>query len=207
MQSRAMITYVRLAIVPWPQSIAYDTRRLGWEKAWPWVAGFIGLDRRFALDLLSEARPWGSRPSPCCLFFHRRSYSRFRKKSSPSGRLYVPLMMFVPLVVAGGLFGVTAPSGGWRGIALCIAVLGSLSYSRASLYRDPVALMEDAVRKSGDEISHSLLGVALFRTGRIDEATKQVRIALDINPKDLDDRINLCVILVKTDIPGRRFTT
>ena len=71
-------------------------------------------------------------------------------------------------------------------IALVLTVgVGTLSFVRAGLYRDEVALFQDAVRQTPDEPRAQLmLGLVLANAGRTDEARAALRRALALDPFD-----------------------
>lgn len=64
-----------------------------------------------------------------------------------------------------------------------VAGLGAITWSRAALYQDEVALFADAVEKAPDDArTHLMLGLVLANSGRVDKARGALDQALRIDP-------------------------
>jgi hypothetical protein len=89
----------------------------------------------------------------------------------------------------------------WRrlGVALAVALvvlLPALTFSRNLVWRTPLALWSDALRKSPDKARvHVNLGVAYHGLERFDEAIRHYCRALEINPRIAIARQNLEIAL------------
>jgi Tfp pilus assembly protein PilF len=89
------------------------------------------------------------------------------------------------------------------GLAL-IAALGAAAWARAELYRSDLTLFRAAVRTTPhSEIARNNLGMALFNRGRNDEAEREYKEALRLDPKAVPPLANLAVLREKRgDIAG-----
>lgn len=85
------------------------------------------------------------------------------------------------------------------GCALALAVsLGTLTTSRAALYRSPVALWEDAVRKAPRRArAHTNLGMAYLAEERLDDAERALTRALDLEPWNTSARCGLTALRIR----------
>jgi len=95
--------------------------------------------------------------------------------------------MYLPLAAAAAAAAVGAYScAGRRGLAalgLLAVVLGFLTAGRNEVYASDLNLWTDTVAKRPDNANaRNNLGLALFRAGRIPEAIRQYRAALEIQP-------------------------
>ena len=80
------------------------------------------------------------------------------------------------------------PFGLWLAVALA-APLGAMTFTRAMLYRDEVALFADAAQKTPLEPrAYRMLGLALANAGRVAEAREALDKALRLDPFDTEAR-------------------
>ncbi|MFC1814966.1 tetratricopeptide repeat protein [Thermodesulfobacteriota bacterium] len=113
-------------------------------------------------------------------------------------RLYLPLFGFA-LIGAYLLFDFLSDRRFWAGIisVAIILTLGTATFLRNRIWRDDVILWSDVVSKSSQNPrGNNNLGVALRKEGRLLEAIKQYKEALQINPGYVDAHNNLGNALV-----------
>lgn len=68
-------------------------------------------------------------------------------------------------------------------MAVIVFIMLILTYQRATVWGDEIALLKDAVLKSPRKARvHNNLGVAYFNRGELEEAGKSFRTAVDLNP-------------------------
>ena len=89
------------------------------------------------------------------------------------------------------------------GLAL-LAALGIAAFARAEIYRSDLTLFRAAVRTAPySEIARNNLGMALFNRGRNDEAEREYKEALRLDPKAVAPLANLAVLREKKgDLAG-----
>ena len=74
-------------------------------------------------------------------------------------------------------------------------LLGSLTYARNEVWRDPVSLWEDVTRKSPSNArGYYNLGLASAKKGRMDEAIRVFQTTLKLDPREAKARLNLGLI-------------
>jgi Tfp pilus assembly protein PilF len=93
------------------------------------------------------------------------------------------------------------------GLALLVA-LGVTAWIRAEIYRSDLTLFRAAVRTTPySEIARNNLGMALFNHGRNDEAEREYKEALRLDPKAVPPLANLAVLREKKgDLAGAEAT-
>jgi protein O-mannosyl-transferase len=93
------------------------------------------------------------------------------------------------------------------GLAL-LAPLGAAAWARAEIYRSDLTLFRAAVRTTPySEIARNNLGMALFNHGRNDEAEREYKEALRLDPRAVAPLANLAVLREKRgDIAGAEAT-
>jgi hypothetical protein len=89
-------------------------------------------------------------------------------------------------------------------IVVAIGLFSALTVARVRVWRDSIALWEDAVRKSPREvIARTNLSTALIRAGRSREAIEHLEAAIRERPRNAAFRLNLGVALLKEgDVDG-----
>jgi len=121
-------------------------------------------------------------------------------------RLYLPSVGFITTVVvcAGIIRGRLLHRGmilGRTVVPIAVAMLLILSgatYARNTVWQDEIKLWEDVVKKSPNKvIPHNNLGAAYLEKGRIDEGTRELEIALQINPDMQEAHNNLGTVYLK----------
>lgn len=86
----------------------------------------------------------------------------------------------VLLLAASGL--ARLPFGRWPGLALAVG-LATMSWERATLYQDAVALFADAAAKAPSEArAHLMYGLIMANAGRGEEARAALQKALELDP-------------------------
>jgi len=112
--------------------------------------------------------------------------------------LYLPSVGFV--LILGYLYGIGLERAGRKGALLAIVSIGLIAiysigtFERNQVWKDSYSLWADTVTKSPQSaVAHEYFGYALYSQGRLDEAIEQYQIALSLNPKRVDSRINLGV--------------
>jgi Tfp pilus assembly protein PilF len=93
------------------------------------------------------------------------------------------------------------------GLAI-LAALGAAAWARAEIYRSDLALFRTAVRATPySEIARNNLGMALFNQGRNDEAEREYKEALRLDPRAVPPLANLAVLREKRgDLAGAEAT-
>ena len=93
------------------------------------------------------------------------------------------------------------------GLAL-LAALGAAAWARAEIYRSDLTLFRAAVRTTPySEIARNNLGMALFNHGRNDEAEREYKEALRLDPRAVAPLANLAVLREKKgDLAGAEAT-
>ncbi|MGW8256225.1 MAG: tetratricopeptide repeat protein, partial [Thermoguttaceae bacterium] len=82
--------------------------------------------------------------------------------------------------------------------ALAAGILMLLTYQQSELYRDPVVLYQDTLKKNPNcWMAYNNLGVAFFHTNRLQEAIKYYRQSLSLKPDHAEALNNLGVALVQ----------
>jgi tetratricopeptide (TPR) repeat protein len=116
--------------------------------------------------------------------------------------LYLPSVGFVLLlgVAFDWLRRRPAPSAG-AALALVAALTGAYALqtiARNPVWKDDLTLFEDTVRKSPDaEIPRGMLGIALTKAGRFDDAEAAFHAVLKLNPDSANAHYNLGLALLK----------
>jgi Tfp pilus assembly protein PilF len=101
-------------------------------------------------------------------------------------------------VLAAGLAGVLSPAArrvaAAGGLAL-LAALGAAAWARAEVYHDDLSLFRAAVRGApNSEIARNNFGMGLFNRGHFDEAEREYRQALRLDPRAVPPLANLAVL-------------
>ncbi len=81
---------------------------------------------------------------------------------------------------------------------MLLAALGAAAWARSGIYRSDLTLFRAAVRTAPySEIGRNNLGMALFNLGRNDEAEREYREALRLDPRAVPPLANLAVLYEK----------
>ena len=79
-------------------------------------------------------------------------------------------------------------------VVLALVTLGTLTWNQCHIYKDLETLWRDTIRKNPESwLAHNNLGIAISRKGRIDEAARHYRRALQIKPDFAEALSNLGV--------------
>jgi tetratricopeptide (TPR) repeat protein len=190
-----VIHYLLLAFWPYPLVFDYGTDIVGsLHEVLPWLcalvilawAAVIGFNRR---TLLGFAGIWfllilapGSSIIPVAF------------QPMAEHRMYLPLAGVMAFVVAAVWSAL-----GRHSVPVLIAfagALGTATFLRNADYQSEISLWGDTLlRRPDNERAHLALGSALALEGRNDEAAKQFREALRIDPGDFEARRNLGLAL------------
>jgi tetratricopeptide (TPR) repeat protein len=211
-QSRVIVTYLRLLLLPVNQNFDYDYPAHG-----SFLDPQVCLSSLFLLSVLglgayllhrSRRRPELRLVSFGVLWF----FIVLSVESSiiPISELIYEYRMYLPS--AGAIIGMTTfafncSSSAKRPVAITAAtallllaamVFTALAYSRNSLWRDELGLWKDTVNKSpGKARPHVSLGVVYEKRKMHGEAEREYRTALSINPVDVLAHKNLGLLLEK----------
>lgn len=203
---RVMLTYLRLLLLPTGQRLMYDYPRYSSLCAAPVlmsavfllaVAGFTGLLFRSAASGRHELR--------IVVFGIIWFFLAISVESSvfptpyviQEYRLYLPSFgIFLALVA-----GIGYVTDGWayvgRRIAggllvILLAGYASASYARNAVWNDVLVFWSDVARKSpGLDIPHIQMGTEYYLRGRYDDAIREYRAAIAIDPNFSETHFNL----------------
>jgi Flp pilus assembly protein TadD len=119
-------------------------------------------------------------------------------------RLYLPLSVFIPAILAGCYLLIERINLNPKAsLALVIAALLALSvsaYARNSLWRDPVRLWEDTVKKSPMKArTHFNLGASYVDVGRTLDAEREFRAAVQLMPRNAEFHERLANLYERMD--------
>jgi tetratricopeptide (TPR) repeat protein len=93
------------------------------------------------------------------------------------------------------------PRARWIAPAACaigLATLGTLTWRHSALYRDPDVLYTATLAGNGDcYLCVNNLGMLAVQAGRVDEAARQFKAAVDLNPTSAEAQSNLANVLVE----------
>lgn len=216
-QFRVIVTYLRLFLFPFNQNIDYD---------YPLYDNFIDVGIISSLMFLLFLAALG-------IYLYRRAgvapemrivsfgifwfFITLSVESSifPLPNLINEYRMYLPLAglltaAAVAIFRLIGGSGsrktraaGFLVASLTVLLFSMAAYARNAVWKDRVALWEDAVRKSPiNARALTNLGVAYESEGRYQEAVEKFRAAIEANPWNYQAKDNLMVlysILVATD--------
>ncbi|QSQ26418.1 tetratricopeptide repeat protein [Pyxidicoccus parkwayensis] len=198
----ALSAMLRLWAAPWELSI--DPAR---PREWGWLAtptllrmgvlvplGLIALLGRRKVPQLAFALGWA--------LLALAPANSFLWRLDPVGIRPLYLASIAPAMLA-GLVLLRARPAPLRAAAWCCALalavcLGALTESRSALYRSPVALWEDAVRKAPLQArAHTNLGMAYLAQGRLEDAERALARALDLEPWNTSARCGLDALRIR----------
>jgi Flp pilus assembly protein TadD len=191
--------YLRLLFVPYGQVLDYDLPIVADLWHWPSLLGLLGI------VLLLAGAVWLRKKQPVISagifwFFLALAVESTIIPLDPvfEHRLYLPMFGFA-LVVMGGIAWLPR-RGTMAAVALVTAVLAVLTWQRNALWGDPVAFLEDNVRRAPrSERAHLNLANAYTRLKRLDDARRVYEQALAINPDYVLIHVNLSRIYALQD--------
>ena len=204
-ESRAVWTYLRLAV--WPHPLVFD---YGWAfirrltEAAPYLAaiGPLVVFSGFALW-----RRWACGFLGACFFIilaPSSSIAPIIQQPIAESRLYLPLAAVVTLTVVGLYLLHRRTLWIWTAVALVFATLTS---RRNEDYRTPLALWADTVAKRPQNArAHNNLGSALLYAGQPGAAADHFTTALQLQPTYPEPRQNLGVALLRLGRPAAAIT-
>jgi tetratricopeptide (TPR) repeat protein len=198
---RVIVTYIRLLIIPVNQNFDYD---------YPAYGSFFNPNVFLSLFLLLSIVGLG-------VFLLRRGHRLpafgifwfFLTLSVESSLIPIVDVIFehrVYLPSVGAFIAITSAlfaaarserTGGLVAVLLLTAslALAGASYARNAVWRDPVALWEDAAGKSPRKArAHLHLGIAYAERNLKDKAVEHLRVALRLNPNDAKAHLTLGTI-------------
>ncbi len=201
-QCQAIVLYLKLSFWPHPLVLDYGTdvvRQLS-----------DVLPQAIFLVLLATATVyglWRRRPAAFAgawffaILAPSSSVVPLVSQTMAEHRMYLPLAAVLTLIV------LTAHR--WLGritpLVFCAVALGfaCLTVQRNATYASPVSIWTDTVTKRPDNSrAHSLLGLALEKAGRLDEAVVAAQAAARLAPGSAEMHYNLGYALVKTGRPA-----
>ena len=214
-QSRVVVTYLRLLLVPVGQNLDYDFR-LSRSLADPGVllalAILLALAAAAAL-LLRRARETNRAPGALIFFGIAWFFVTSSVESSviPIRDVIFEHRMYLPSVGAAialctGLLSIVERLPLRLAPALQVAVallitagpLGIATYARNFVWKDEIRLWSDVVSKSPEKARpRTILGLAYMANGQFDDALRECREAIRLNPGDPYARNNLGVVYQK----------
>jgi protein O-mannosyl-transferase len=205
-QPEVIFHYLRLAF--WPHPLIFD---YGWPladpaKAWPLLI-LISAPIGAALWLLYQRHPLAL---PAAGFFIILAPTSLMPLRDPAVeyRMYLPLAALTAMVVCCACLGVlkraSVPSGrdeaGAKALKkLClvpliviVVALGVTTHERNRAFAGDLTIWADTIEKQpGNARAHLNLGVALDRSGRMEEAIGHYREAIRLKPRDSGAYANL----------------
>ena len=204
-ESRAVWTYLRLAV--WPHPLVFD---YGWAflrrvtEAGPYLAVIVPLVLFSGFALW---RRWASGFLGACFFIilsPSSSIAPIIQQPIAESRLYLPLAAAVALAVVGLYLLHRRTLWLWSAVALVFATLTSL---RNEDYRTPRVLWAGTVAKRPENArAHNNLGSALLRAGQPATAADHFTTALQLQPTYPEPRQNLGVALLRLGRPADAVT-
>jgi protein O-mannosyl-transferase len=190
-QARAIVHYLRVALWPYPLTIAYDWGVPGFLAALPFglmVLALIGA----SVWAVRAGRPWLGFLGAWFFLILAPTSSVLPLHTEPIAerRMYLPLAAVVALVVtlARLLLLRLVPEGRLRlaGPAVTAAAalaLGAMTFVRVLDYRTVLSIWEDALRKAPRSTTvRNNLGNAYAFSGNLDKALEQYEESIRLNP-------------------------
>ena len=113
-------------------------------------------------------------------------------------RLYLPSVGFFTALATGAYLVAVRLKREKRMIPIVVVValaLSATTYARNNVWKDEASLWEDVVKKSPDKARpRNNLGEIYYKTGRLDEAVRELVIAISLDPEVADTHCNLGVV-------------
>lgn len=202
-QCHALALYLKLSFWPHPLVLDYGTgvvRRLGEV-----------LPQAILLVLLAGATLrglWRKHPAAFAgawffvILAPSSSVLPLLSQTVAEHRMYLPLAAVIALVMLS--------AHRWLGrrtlmvwAVVAAVALGILTLRRNAAYRTPVSLWTDTIAwQPGNSRAHSLLGLALEKAGRLEEALAAAREAARLAPAEAEMHYNLGCVLLKIGRPA-----
>ncbi|HVU86337.1 MAG TPA: tetratricopeptide repeat protein [Pirellulales bacterium] len=213
-QAHVLLLYLKLIVWPWPLVIHYEFPYLhSFAEAWPWIApvSLLGLA---TIALLYRRTATGFAWAAALLVLSPTLVVPIITEIAAERRMYLPLASLIPWLLVGSYLTLSrladraAPAVSARNagvvfrctiaVTLAIAAAGAwLSFQRANIYNDPIALWQDAaIYQPENSRVQNNLGVVLVDAGQPAEAISHYRRALDLSPDYTEAQSNLGVALV-----------
>ncbi len=203
---RAAWFYAGKLIFPYPLSLVYPRWEVQAGSWWQWLAP-LGVLAGLGAAWHARAR-MGRAPLAAAGYFVAAvvpvslAHVAFNRYSFVADHWVYWASFGLVALAAGGAGAAAARAAPWArtalwgGAPIVLALLGGLTWQRAGLFDDPVALWTNAMRVSpaSREVRYNL-AVALQDDGRMEEAEAQYRAALALDPGDVLSRNNLGILL------------
>lgn len=194
-ESEAVLTYLRLALWPHPQSFDYGASFIaGITAALPFLSVLVALLVATGWALVR----WPAIGFPTACFFlilaPTSSVVPVALQPIAENRAYLPAACVVTLVVLGSQ-ALAGKRARWFWAAAALGLAG-LTAVRNAVFADPVALWREAVaRRPGNARAHLNLGHVLDLQGK-EEARKWYQSAIALDPRSMWAHNNYASILV-----------
>lgn len=189
--------YIRLLFLPYGQVLDYGYPVVKTVLAWKNLLALAGI-----VALLWGAyrgrRRWPVISCGIFWFFLALSVESSVIPLDPAfeHRLYVPIFGFVLVLV--GLFQLLSISRLNTLLLLLIAAFSLMTWMRNDLWTDPVALIEDNLRRTpGNERMSVALSKSYLDAGRLDDALAVLNRAVEINPEFDLAYVNISAIMLR----------
>ncbi len=213
-QCHVLILYLKLIVWPWPLVIHYEFPYLhSFGEAWPWLvpAAALGLA---TIVLVYRRTATGFAWAAALLVLSPTLAVPIITEIAAERRMYLPLASIIPWLVVGTfatLAKVTShgtpprarcPAGAALSVTIVLtlalaAVDAWLSFRRAEVYNDPIALWQDAaLHQPENSRVQNNLGVVLVDAGQPADAVPHYERALELSPDYVEAQSNLGVALV-----------
>ena len=200
-QFRVVVTYIRLSFLPYPQNVDYyflPSRSFFEPKTLLSFALILGILAGSFIQL--RRRRWMAFGT-AWFFISLIPVSTLLVLTVliSESRVYFPLAGFALFIT--GAINRSRMLRPRRGVilAVLIGIYCSLTLARNELWRSPMALMEDTVRKSPFHArAHTRLGMLYARAGRLDEAAAMFRKSIHLDPGFIAAYNNLGVLYAQT---------
>jgi Flp pilus assembly protein TadD len=209
-QTRVLIIYLKLCILPWPLVIHYHIPYLQtFVSAWPWLLP-VALLALITLVLVWRRTATGFVLATVLVILAPTLIVPITTEVAAERRMYLPLAALVALFVGTGYTlarwavsfvsfeGRYVPA--VRATALCTIVptlivallLAATSARRVAAYDDPLVLWQDTLTHApGSSIVRINLAMTLASRGRLEEAIPQFEAAANLEPESADSQNNL----------------
>jgi protein O-mannosyl-transferase len=197
-QAKAIVTYLRLALVPHGLVFDYGNATVGsLAQAMPYALAVLAL---LAATVVALCR-WPALGFLGCWFFAilapSSSVVPVVTETMAEHRMYLPLAAVV-LAVAVACHAWLGRRTAWV-LAAAAVGLGGLTVRRTEVYQTPIGLWRDTVAKlPGNGRAHNQLGSALFAAGREAEAMPEYEEALRLQPSEPKAHFNYATALYRT---------
>ncbi|MDQ5978707.1 MAG: protein O-mannosyl-transferase [Verrucomicrobiota bacterium] len=200
-QCEAIIRYLKLAIWPSPLVFDYGTATLdSLASVWWQALLIVGLVAAAGLALVHRPVAGFVGAWFFVLLAPSSSFVPVATQTMAEHRMYLALLAPVILLVFGlhRLLGRRA----WVAVGLLASLLGALTHARNADYATAQGLWADTLAKRPDNVrAHHNLGLAELAAGRLSEAEKHLRTAVELDPSAPEPHYNLGVVLARSGRP------